>query len=173
MKKYVTAYWLLPAKPERELFCEIIRILFKQFDAPNFDPHLTLLVTPHDRPAAKEVLRQIAASPIRLEVDRTGFSSKFTKTLFVRFKPNAALRKLVLNLARVTKSRKPAIRDPHVSLLYKTLPARMKADLAATIRLPFRKVTFDSIQAVRLTLPVRKRADVKAWRPIAKRFLRK
>jgi hypothetical protein len=34
-------YWLLPAKPERELFCTIIRIFCRELRAPNFEPHLT------------------------------------------------------------------------------------------------------------------------------------
>src|SRR4029077_6304517 len=58
MKKHATAYWLLPAKPERELLCDIIRILVKQFGAPNFEPHVTLLVTGQSRLAPKKVLQQ-------------------------------------------------------------------------------------------------------------------
>jgi hypothetical protein len=173
MKKHATAYWLLPAKAERELFCEIIRILFKQFDGPNFEPHITLLVTGQNRPTPKEVLQKVTGAPVRLKVRGTAFSSKFTKTLFVQFKSSAALKALVVNLGRVTKSRRRSLTDPHLSLVYKPLPVAVKSALAAVIRLPFREVLFDSIQAVHLTLPVGSRADVEAWRIVAKKSLRR
>ena len=172
MKKHATAYWLLPAKAERELFCEIIRILVKQFDGPNFEPHVTLLVTGQNR-SPKEVLKQIMAAPIRLKVGGTAFSSTFTKTIFVEFKPSPALKALVVSLGKVTKSRRRSMPDPHLSLVYKSLPKPVKSALAAVIRLPFREVLFDSIEAVRLTLPVRNRGDVERWRVVAKKSLRR
>ena len=170
MKKTATVYWLLPAKPERELFCTIIRILYKQFRAPNFEPHLTLFATTKDQ-SPKQVLRQISARPIRLATDGVAFSSKFTKTLFARFKPSPALRKLVADLSRASKSRAKVPNDPHASLLYKRIPSQTKKELAAVIRLPFRSVPFDSIAAVRLTLPVSTGADVEKWKIIAKKSL--
>src|SRR6266702_2899982 len=105
MKKVATVYWLLPAKPERDLFCDVVRILRKEFGAPNFEPHLTLFSTGSDRESPKRVLREIRSSPIRLTTRAAGFSSEFTKTLFVRFKSSAELRKLVAELGRATKSR--------------------------------------------------------------------
>jgi 2'-5' RNA ligase len=173
MKKNAIAYWLIPAKDKRELFCEIIRIFYKQFNAPNFDPHLTVLVTTNKQSPPKKVLKQITGRPIRLKVRGNGFSSKFTKTLFVRFTSSPALRKFTVDLARAAQVRAKPLKDPHISLLYKKYPASVKADLAKTIRLPFREVVFDSILAVRMTLPVRNRKDVEAWRVIAKKSLRK
>src|ERR1700730_5107928 len=101
MKKTATVYWLLPAKPERDLFCEVVRILRKEFRAPNFEPHVTLFSTAKDRQPPKQVLPQISMRPIRLNTRGVGFSSEFTKTLFVRFKSSPALRKLVTDLGRV------------------------------------------------------------------------
>src|SRR5438309_6240734 len=171
MKKYATVYWLIPAEPKRELFCELIRILAKQFDAPRFEPHLTLLVTAEDRQTSKQILEQIDASLIQLRLREISFSSKFTRTLFVRFKSNNALKKLIIDLRRAAKPRGKFVRDPHVSLLYKKIPVAVKRELASTIRLPFKEVVFDSIKAVRCHLPVRDRADVKAWRIMAAKSL--
>ena len=92
MKKVTTVYWLLPAKPERDLFCEVVRILRKEFRAPNFEPHLTLFSVSKDRQPPKKVLRQISSRRIRLGTRGVGFSSEFTKTLFVRFNSSDALR---------------------------------------------------------------------------------
>ena len=187
MRKTATVYWLLPAKPERELFCSVIRILRKEFHAPNFEPHLTLFVT-QGQPASgkrqsssdlwrggqspKKVLQQISSRRIQLRARGVGFSPKFTKTLFIRFKSSPALRKLVGDVASSAGLRAKAPSDPHVSLLYKNLPRSMKKELAKVIRLPFRRAVFDSIAAVRLALPVRTGADVDKWKIIAKKSLR-
>ena len=173
MKKTAIVYWLLPAKPERELFCSIIRILRKAFNAPNFEPHLTLFVTAKDRQPPSKVLRQIRSRPIRLRARGVAFSPKFTKTLYVRFKSSPALRKLNGKVGRAANSSAKAPGDPHVSLLYKKLPRAAQKELAAVMRLPFRSVVFDSIAAVRLTLPVRNSADVAKWKVVAKKSLRR
>ena len=168
MKKTATVYWLIPSEPYHELFREIIRILARQFDAPRFEPHLTLVATSQDSQTAKRVLRQIKARPIRLKIREIACSSKFTKTLFVRVAPTKSLDRLIVDLAG---ARKP-LRDPHISLIYKKIPRRTKQELASTIRLPVRGVVFDSIKTVRCPVPTNTRADVKAWRVIATKSLR-
>lgn len=173
MKKVATVYWLLPAKPERELFCNVIRILCKGFRAPNFEPHLTLFVTTKDRQPPGEVLRQIRSRPIRLRARGVAHSPKFTKTLFVRFKPSPQLRKLTSDLAHAAKSSAKAPKDPHVSLLYKKLPRAAKKELAAVMKLPFRNLVFDSIAAVRGVSPSRTAGDVRSWKILAKKSLRR
>ncbi len=167
-----TVYWLIPAKPYRELFRQIIRILAKQFSAPRFEPHLTLFFTLQDRPSAEKILRQIKVRPIRLILREIGFSPKFTKTLFVRCKSSKALENLIVDLAQAANSRAKSISDPHVSLLYKKVSTSTKKELASTIKLPFREIVFDSIKAVRCSLPIRHRADVEAWRVVATKSLR-
>ena len=171
MKKTSIVYWLLLAKPQRDLFCAIVRILRKEFRTPNFEPHLTLFVSTKDGQSPKKVLQQIRSRPIRLNVRGVAFSPKFTKTLFVRFKPSPALRKLTIDLGRAAKSSAKAPSDPHVSLVYKKISARMKKELAAVIKLPFRTAVFDSIAAVQLTLPVRTDDDVQKWKIVAKKSL--
>jgi 2'-5' RNA ligase len=173
MKKTATVYWLLPAKPERELFCAIVRILRKEFRAPNFEPHITLFSTTKDRQSPKNALRQISLRPIRLSARDVSFSSEFTKTLFVRFKSSDALRKLVAALSRAGKSATKAPSDPHVSLLYRKLPRATKKELAAVMKLPFRTVVFDSIAAARCASPSRTKTDVEAWKILAKKSLRR
>jgi len=173
MKKTAIVYWLLLAKPERELFCNLVRILRREFRAPNFEPHLTLFVTSKDRQSPKQALQKIRSRPIRLTQRGVAFSEKFTKTLYVRFKSSPALRKLVIDLGRAAKSRAKAPSDPHVSLLYKKMSRTAKREMASVLRLPFRTVVFDSIAAVRLTLPVRNGRDVEKWKIVAKKSLRR
>jgi 2'-5' RNA ligase len=170
-KKTAIAYWLVPAEPRRELLREIIGILAKQFDAPRFEPHVTIFAAPGTGKSPKQILKQIQARPIRLRLRGIGFSSEFRKTLFVRLIPNQAFKRLVADFSHATKSRAKRVHDPHVSLLYKQLPAGAKRELALTIKLPFRGVVFDSIKAVRSASPIKTRDDVEAWRVIARKSL--
>lgn len=171
-KKIAIAYWLVPAEPRRELLREIIGILAKQFDAPRFEPHVTILAAPGTGKSPKQILKQIQAKPIRLRLCGIGFSSQFRKTLFVRLTPNKAFERLVVDLSDATKSRAKRVPDPHVSLLYTQLPVRAKRELALTIKLPFHGVVFDSIKAIRSASPIKTRDDVEAWRVVARRSLR-
>lgn len=173
MMKTAIVYWLLPAKPGRDLFCEVVRILRKEFRAPNFHPHLTLLVAAKGRQSPQKVLRQIRSRPIHLKVRAVAFSDKFTKTLFVRFKSNPALRSLVAELGNAANLVAKTPGDPHVSLIYKKIPRATKRELAKVIKLPFQHAAFDSIAAVRMTLPVRSGADVQKWKIVAKKSLRR
>jgi 2'-5' RNA ligase len=170
IKNPVCVYWLVPAKPYSELLREMICFLAEEFDAPRFEPHLTLLVAQEDRQAARKILRQVEGSPIRLKISGVSASSKFTKTLFIRFKSSRALNRLVVDLTHTIKRRAKALRDPHLSLLYRKMPVAAKKELACT-QLPFREVLFDSIKAVRCASPTLNRADVEAWRVMATKCL--
>jgi hypothetical protein len=96
-----------------------------------------------------------------LRVREIAFSAEFTKTLFVRFDSNESLRKLIVDLAG-----KP-VRDPHLSLVYKSLPAATKREIATTINLPFRSVVFDAVKIARCVSPTKTRRDVESWRIVA------
>lgn len=167
MKKHAIVYWLIPAAPQRELFRELIRILAKQFDAPRFEPHLTIIAASEDQESPRKVLRAIKASPIRLKVGDISFSTKFNKTLFVRLIPGKTFEKLAADLARATGSRTKPPAQPHMSLLYQELPVTAKKQLATAIKLPFREIVFDSIKAVRCAAPTKTSADVESWRVLA------
>lgn len=173
MKKHAIVYWLIPAAPKRELFRELVRILAKQFDAPRFEPHLTIMAAPEDRGSPEKILRTIKASPIRLKVRDISVSTKFAKTLFVRLTSGKAFEKLAGDLVRATGSRGKSPAQPHMSLLYKELPAAAKKQLASAIKLPFREVVFDSIKAVRCAAPTKTSAEVESWHVVAKKSLRK
>lgn len=166
-KETVIAYWLVPAKPERELFSDVIRILAKEMKAPRFEPHVTIFVAPEDGQSPKKILAKIKASPIHLSVRGVGTSPEFPKTLFVRLGSNSSLERLAGALRRATKSSAKVPRDPHVSLVYKNLPASTRRKLTSLVKLPFSQVVFDSIKAVRCTSPLRDRADVESWRVVA------
>lgn len=156
-------YWLLPAQPAREFFRETIRRLAAECDAPLFEPHLTLAVGPDSIAQAQRILTNFATAPIELRANGVHFTNKFTKTLFVRFASTPALERLRKSLG-LEKGSEPF--DPHLSLLYKTLPPEKQSQLAATMQLPFQSVRFDALEVVRCRLPVTTSADIAAWETI-------
>lgn len=170
-KKIAVGFWLTLARPERDLFVEMIRILAAELGVPRFEPHLTICVGSNTR-TAREAVRKISVSPIRLRIKEVSVSNKFTKTLFVRFERSAALDDLNTKMRRAAGVPKEVLRDPHVSLLYKRMPMSSKKELAATIRLPFKDVLFDSIRAIRSEMPMNRPTDVNSWRIIATKKLR-
>ena len=172
MKKTVIVYWLVPAEPEGQLFRALIRILAKQCAAPRFKPHLTLFAAPRDGQSPEKILRRIKAAPIRLKVDGVSCSEQFTKTLYVQFRPNKRFEKLVTDLGRAAGLHVKAPIHPHLSLLYKDIPAAAKKQLASTLKLPVREIVFDTIKAVRCPLPTQTRADVESWRVLARKRLK-
>jgi 2'-5' RNA ligase len=171
MKRRATVYWLMPAAPERELFRALIRILAKELKAPVFEPHLTLFVTETDSPAAKQTLEQVKAVPVSLSIRDVRSSREFTKTLFIRFQPNAALNALAADLQGKAGSRVVKVSEPHLSLCYKDLSAKTRRELASIVRLPRRKIRFDAVKAVRCAVPTRTAAEVRAWRALARKHL--
>jgi len=107
-----------------------------------------------------------------MKVRDIAVSTKFNKTLFVRLTPGKAFEKLAGDLARATGSKAKPPAQPHMSLLYRELPATAKKQLASAIKLPFREIVFDSIKVVRSAPTTKTRADVESWQVIAKKSLR-
>jgi 2'-5' RNA ligase len=169
-RKIAIAYWLIPARPQRDLFSEMIRILARQMEARPFEAHLTICVGP-EKVHARKVLEKISAAPIRLQVAKVAASNRLTKTLFVRFRRNRALDELKEKIRRAAKIPAARLGDPHVSLLYKRMAMSAKKELASTIRLPFREVVFDSIKAVRSISPMETVADIDSWQVVATKKL--
>jgi hypothetical protein len=157
-KRPVVVLWLVPAPPAREFFRQTIERLARECDAPFFEPHLTLGVTadPPDLPC------QLDVAPIKLKTLGIFWSATFTKTLFVRMPATAELEAL-----RASLGQDKQLPDPHLSLLYKRMPAEEQSRLAARMVLPFSSVTFDTVQAARCPNPTTTHADVESWETIA------
>src|SRR5206468_3198690 len=88
------AYWLLPETAAREVFSREIRELARPFDAPLFEPHVTIFIAPENSRPPREVLRELGQVNIELTIHNIRFTEQFTKTLFVQFEANSALQQL-------------------------------------------------------------------------------
>ena len=165
----IVTYWLCPAEPARSQFARLIGDLAVRFDAPAFEPHVTIHVTSADRENSATVLDKIVKGrrPYRLSVRGLDYSDKYTKTLFVQLAPNAELALLSEDLRRASDSPGDYQLNPHISLLYKTMDEETKRRLAASIILPFTAVNFSRVKAVLSPAEIKSRADVETWRVIA------
>jgi len=154
----------MPAGAAREFFDRIISELAMRFDAPVFEPHLTLFVTPEGSHAPRKVLCEVPSPDLRLVVREIDSSENFTKTLFVRFDPNQMLLDLVEAIRKSSGGSKEYEIDPHLSLVYKTLPAKTKSALTEQLQLPFSEVPFEGIRAMRCKSPTKTADDVREWK---------
>jgi 2'-5' RNA ligase len=172
-RRIVVAYWLVPAEPARSFFQRVINDLARRYDAPLFEPHVTIHVGANRAEAAESALSQAAraCTLISLKALEIGHSSEFIKTLFVQFALNAEVRQVneIIRDAAQDSSRYEL--KPHLSLLYKKMPAAARRELAGLIKVPFLEVTFDDLKAVRCVSPTQSRADVEAWRVVATKQL--
>jgi 2'-5' RNA ligase len=173
-RQTVIAYWLIPSEPAHSFFQRTINDLACRYEAPVFEPHLTVHVGADQADAAAKALEKAASEfelvrQMPLGIDQ---SDDFVKTLFVQFAMTAQLGKINGVIRHAAKDSSQYELKPHLSLLYKNLPAAARRELAASITLPFSEIPFDSLQAIRCVSPTQKRADVEAWELIASKILR-
>ena len=161
-------YWLCPAEPARSHLAGLIRDLAARFDAPAFEPHLTIYVTSAERETPAQVIATVnGQQPSKLTVRGVDFSDEFTKTLFVQLAPNTEVSRLSDQFRRASVSQNDYEINPHVSLIYKTMADEIKRQLAASIRLPFTEIRFDTVKAVLTPAEIKSREDMEAWRVVA------
>jgi hypothetical protein len=164
--RQVLAYWLTPAEPARSFFTSTIAELAARFDAPLFEPHMTIYATRKGKDIPGEVLSRALADcdPFRLSVRDIRYSPEFTRTLFVRFEPSLPLSGLSRALKQASALHDSYQLNPHLSLIYKKMTRTAKTDVVAAVSLPFAEVFFDSAKAVICPARIESRQDVEAWR---------
>ncbi|MFL6521499.1 MAG: hypothetical protein ACJ8NS_14865 [Chthoniobacterales bacterium] len=165
----IVTYWLCPAEPQRDQLARVIGDLATRFDAPTFEPHVTIHTTNAEREDPARVLEKIVKGrrQYRLRARGLDYSDEYTKTLFVQLAPDAALVQLSEDLRRASVSPGDYQLNPHVSLLYKKMDEETKRHLAASIILPFTEVDFSGVKAVVSPAEIQSRKDVERWRVIA------
>jgi 2'-5' RNA ligase len=172
MKKTATAYWLIPAEPACSFFERTIVDLARRYNAPDFEPHMTIYVGLGRVEAEKVIAKAISGCRlVQANVLKVCQSGEFIKTLFVQFAMDGKLQQLNEMIRDAAQDSSDYQLKPHLSLLYKNMSILERRQLVHSIKLPFLEVTFDSIKAVRCTSPTRNRADVEAWRVVVAKSL--
>jgi Cyclic phosphodiesterase-like protein len=158
-RRIVIAYWLIPTEPARGFFQGVINDLARGYNAPVFEPHMTIYVGSEPVEAEEVIAKAVSGCQlVQAKVLKVCQSGEFVKTL------NAMIRDAAQDSSDYQL-------NPHLSLLYKTMSILARRELAHSIKVPFSEVTFESIKAVRCVSPTRSRADVEAWRVVAAKSL--
>ena len=167
-RRTVIAYWLIPAEPARSFFQGVINDLARRHNASFFEPHVTVHVQADREDVAEKMTSKAARSCtlITLKALGIGHSSEFIKTLFVQFALNTELRRLSEIIRKAAQDSSDYELKPHLSLLYKKMPAAARRELANAIEVPFSEVAFDELRAVRCSSPTQTYADVEEWRVV-------
>jgi hypothetical protein len=168
-RQTVIAYWLIPSEPAHSFFQRVINDLARRYDAPAFQPHVTIHVGADRAVAAKRALADAACQCKLIGLTPLGLdqSDEFIKTLFVQFAISAELQQINGIIRQTANDLSQYEVRPHLSLLYKNLPAATRRELTGSISVPLSEVTFDAIKAVRCLSPTKSRADVEAWLVVA------
>jgi len=169
IRQTVIAYWLIPCEPAHTFFQRVINDLAHRYDAPVFEPHVTIHVGADGGDTVKKAVADAARECELIGLTPFGIdqSDQFTKTLFMQFATSAGLQKINDMIREVANDSSPYELKPHLSLLYKNLAAATRCELTASINVPLFDVTFDAIKAVRCISPTTSAADVEAWRVVA------
>lgn len=165
------SYWLLPAEPDRTELKQLIARLAKHFDAPVFDPHVTVYTTHLSQAGDPERIIADAArgtAPFHLAADRLRGTEEFTKTLFIDLKPAAAFSALAEKLRAASADPAPHELQPHLSLIYKHLTQPERRELSTLVPRREREIVFNEIAAITFAGAVRSRSDVEDFRCVSR-----
>ncbi|BAU11294.1 HAD family hydrolase [Leptolyngbya sp. NIES-3755] len=154
------AFWLIPS--DRDFYQSLIHDLAQRYNAPIFQPHVTLYSGnfEHDR------ILEFAQTSIEivLEIDRIRYSNQFTKTLFIQLVSNLQLEQLSQSIQAFFGS--PYSLDPHLSLIYARLNEAEQRSLSKQIQLRDQAIHFDRLTAIEIPTKPQTREDIEAWREI-------
>ena len=173
-EKQKLAFWLMPSGEAKRVFASVINGLAQKLDAPLFEPHVTLHGAELEEQRAIELLEKVAcnSATLRLQIGGIEFSEKYAKTLYVQFRSSADASAMSDAIAESAGPDSGYEFDPHLSLLYKTMPNEQKQELAREIRIPLERARFDAVKLVSVPSSIEGPEDVHAWRTIAERPLR-
>ena len=160
--------WLTPQEPLRTTLNAIVRRLARDLDAVEFEPHVTVFCGRLSDDEAEAAASALGArfGPIQLTAERLSYTDAFTKTLFVQFQKSNKAQQLFEAARRAYLRPSDYSFNPHLSLVYKTLPKARQEQLRQTLDVPIGAYLFDQIRMVETKLPVAEPSAVREWRQV-------
>jgi len=162
------SFWLVPAEPLNGQLRAIIQQLAETYDAIDFEPHVTLTSGPSDDGLTQTIARSIANLFSRVELIpvKLEYSSAFAKTLFVQFQDPGAARQMSDAIKARNAQCANYVLNPHLSLVYKTMPVAARAEICRGLDVPKKTYVFDRLRAIETEIPLTEPAQVKRWRTV-------
>jgi 2'-5' RNA ligase len=161
------AYWLVPAEPQRSELTTLIRRLAASQCAPSFVPHITIYAANSAEPERRQLDEKLRGSScITLKTTRIAWSETFTKTLFIELARSKSLEGLSKRLRDLTPIPADYRLAPHLSLLYKKMPATELRLLARQTSLQWSEILCNEIHVITGNPAVNTAVDVESWRVV-------
>ena len=143
--------WLIPAREDAQYIQVIIDNLSINYQAPVFSPHCTLY-SPIDLPKAelKKTLERSAKNMKSFYVKNImiSYTEDLWKTIFIELLRSSELEQLQQEVISQFQVEKPYKFSPHISLLYKEIPDKIKEDIIRNLQVK-NSFKMDKIAAVR------------------------
>lgn len=125
-----------------------MRRLSQTFAAPRFEPHVTLVSDVYaDPPSLQPLITRIAAqhAPLGLRIRGLQTTERLFKTLFLTFERSEPLDALYRDFREAIPSNAPKQFEPHLSLLYASLPETERQALTERISVDISEIVFDAV----------------------------
>jgi 2'-5' RNA ligase len=168
------SFWLLPVEPLKEQLRSIVQQLANEYEAIDFEPHVTIYCGPSDDDHTRIIAQEVASLYSHLELIpvKLEHTSEYPKTLFIQFQESDVVRRM--SDAIKDRHARPAdyVLNPHLSVLYKTMPLAMLAGICQTFDVPKGPYVFDRLRAIETELPLTRPDQIKRWRTVFECALR-
>lgn len=131
--KHLYSFWLLPEEQDNNYLQQIISSLAKGYDAPVFQPHLTLFglaeLSEEDAIGVTNyaALDNVASKAIVKKLNYT--SDLFFKTVFIEIENNPTLTTLNGRFEEKIGHLHDYTFDPHISIIYKKISDKTKKEI--------------------------------------------
>ncbi|QSV46209.1 HAD-IA family hydrolase [Geobacter benzoatilyticus] len=163
--------FLVPAADDRRWAEGVIRELAARYDAPPFEPHVTVYGGSYDTDADLEPVRRALAEaaagtgPITLRVTGLGVTEEYFRSLFVAFGDEPPLSRVHEMVKGAVAADSGHVLMPHLSLLYADMPLAAKEMAARTVSLDRQEMRFDELKIVAPD-PVTGWSDARRWQTL-------
>jgi 2'-5' RNA ligase len=146
------ALWLRPETNDQKYLIEIVTGLSATYKAISFEPHCTLLSgivlsIAEIEKYFKENFQYF--SSIILKTSKIDYTNYLKKSLYIKFEKSDALSLLFARISESFEPREERILNPHLSLLYKTIPTEEKIRIINSISLK-KTITFNKFVLVEI-----------------------
>ena len=162
------SFWLIPAKGIREQLRSIILRLANETKAVHFEPHMTIYSGTSDDAEIQNLASALARTftALKLAVLTLDHTDNYTKTLFIRLKDPGPARCMFEAIKKGSARPSEYVLDPHLSLLYKTLPAATRTEICQTLDVPRGTYVFDRLCVIETEIPLTRPEQIKKWRVV-------
>jgi len=158
-------FFLIPAAPLYSALSALIEKLAAEEGAVPFMPHVTLYVGAASETEVADIAARIVAqfSSVELAFEKIDYTPQFYKTLFLQFGESTEAR-AISDVIRASCRQASNYRlNPHLSLLYKTMPREAQARRAQALAVPAGPYRFDGFRVVE-TPKAESNEAVRGWR---------